>query len=295
MQILCDGVIELRGISIPCYVLEDGTRILSGREMQRALKMVDEGDENKQTPGTRLRRHLDQKTLQPFINGKFQPDHFQPIECYNGSKKINGYDATILVDICDIFMEARKQIKLSSRQQTIADQCELLLRSFAKVGITALIDEATGYQYQRENDALQIILKAYISEELLKWQKKFPDSFYYEIFRLNNWDYTVKGINNRPGVIGKWTNNLIYKQLPNGILEELKKITPKSKAGNYTARYFQSLTPDVGHPDLTAQIYKVLGLMQISDTWKEFINKFNKLVNRAKGEFEIDFSENQGD
>mgnify|MGYP003561277120 CR=1 FL=1 len=52
------------------------------------------------------------------------------------------------------------------------------MRAFARVGITALVDEATGYQYERENDELQKILKAYISEELLPWQKRFPDIFY---------------------------------------------------------------------------------------------------------------------
>ena len=65
-------------------------------------------------------------------------------------------------------LEARKNIHLSPRQRIIADQCEILLRSFAKIGIIALIDEATGYQYEREQAELQAILKAFISEEVLK-------------------------------------------------------------------------------------------------------------------------------
>ena len=123
----------------------------------------------------------------------------------------------------------------------------------------------------------------------MKWQKLFPDMFYYEIFRLNNWDYTVKGIQKRPSVIGRWTNELIYKQLPKGVLEELKNRTPKSSEGNYTARFFQSLTPDIGHPALTAQIYKVIGLMNISNNWNEFKSNFNRMVNRNNGQTEIDF------
>ena len=39
------------------------------------------------------------------------------------------------------------------------------MRSFARVGIIALIDEATGYQHEREQDELQKLLKAYIAEE----------------------------------------------------------------------------------------------------------------------------------
>lgn len=73
-----------------------------------------------------------------------------------------------MADICEAFLEARNSIKLSTRQRIIADQCEILIRGFARVGITALVDEATGYQYERERDALQSILKAYINEEHLK-------------------------------------------------------------------------------------------------------------------------------
>ena len=171
----------------------------------------------------------------------------------------------------------------------LARASEVLLMSLANVGITALVDEATGYQYDREKDALQVILKAYIADELIKWQKMFPDTFYYEIFRLKKWDFTVSGIKKRPGVIGRWTNELIYQQLPKGVLEELKAKTPKSGEGNYTARFFQSLTPDIGHPALTAQIYKVIGLMNISNTWDEFKSHFNKMIDRANGQMEIDF------
>ena len=73
-----------------------------------------------------------------------------------------------MADICEAFLEARNSIELSTRQRIIADQCEILIRGFARVGITALVDEDTGYQYERERDALQSILKAYINEEHLK-------------------------------------------------------------------------------------------------------------------------------
>ena len=119
----------------------------------------------------------------------------------------------------------------------------------------------------------------------------FPDTFYYQIFRLNKWDYTVRGINKRPGIIGKWTNKLIYEQLPKGVLEELKVKTPKSPEGNYTARFFQSLTPDIGHPELTSQIYKVIGIMQISNNWNDFISNFNRMISRESGQMEIDFDD----
>jgi hypothetical protein len=42
----------------------------------------------------------------------------------------------------------------------------MFLASCAKVGLIALIDEATGYQYDRAADALQVKLKAFLAEEM---------------------------------------------------------------------------------------------------------------------------------
>jgi hypothetical protein len=288
-QIKYEGELDLNGFKIPCYVLDDGTRILSGRAMQAALNMVDEAIEGKQVAGTRLARYLDQKSLKPFIYKGFSEDHFNPIICYKGQSKINGYEATVLADICDGFLQARKEIGLSKRQQIIADQAEILIRGFARVGIIALVDEATGYQYDRERDELQHILKAYISPDLLPWQKRFPDVYYKELFRLNGWDYTVNGIKKRPGVIGKWTNKLIYEQLPKDVLKTLKEKTPKSEAGNYTARFFQSLTPDIGEPHLTAQLNQMLTLFQLSDDMQNMWSNFAKLKARQSGQLELPF------
>jgi len=66
-QVLHEGTISLGNFDIPCYVLDDGTRVLSGRGMQDALKMVDEVGDGKQKAGSSLKRYLTQKTLIPFI------------------------------------------------------------------------------------------------------------------------------------------------------------------------------------------------------------------------------------
>ncbi len=284
-QIKYKGTLDLGGFTLPCYVLEDGTRVLSARGMQQALKMSEDNDRT----SAKLTRYLTQKTLKPFIYNDKGVGHFDPLVCYDGEAKINGYEATTLVDVCDAFLEARKHIKLSPRQSIIADQCEILVRAFAKVGIISLVDEATGYQHERERDELQKILKAYISEELLPWQKRFPDIYYKELFRLNGWDYSVKGIKQRPSVIGKWTNTLIYEQLPKGVLDELKKKTPVSESGNRTARYHQYLTTDLGEPNLTAQINQVVTIFQLSDNMAQMWAQFNKLKQRQQGQLFLPF------
>ena len=168
---------------------------------------------------------------------------------------------------------------------------KFIVRSFAKLGLIALIDEATGYQYERENKELQKLIDKYVSEELRPWQKTFPDIYYQQIFRLRGWDYTVTGIKKRPGVVGRWTTKFIYQQLPDGILEELKNKTPKTDAGNYSARFFQSLTEDVGDINLRSQLQSVIALLHISDTWEEFIYNFNKLVAHRKGQLPLNLGD----
>ena len=279
-----EGDLELNGLIIPCYVLEDGTRVLSGRGMQEALNMLDDTD-YKTSSGSRLSRYLDQKSLAPFIYKDRDREHFEPLVCYRGTQKINGFEATLLADICDAFLEARKHITLSSRQQIIAEQCEILIRGFARVGIIALIDEATGYQYDREKDELQKILKAYVADEILNWQKTFHDNFYKEIFRLRKWHFTSNGINKRPGVVGKYTNQFVYSQLPKNVVEFIRIKTPKSDAGNYRVRLHQSLTPEVGREHLRNQLVAVTTLMNISRNWEEFKRYFEKKY----GQLELDF------
>ena len=282
-KITHEGEIELGDFSIPCYVLEDGRRVLSGRGMQSALKMVDETLENKETGGTRLDRYLSQKRLEPFIYKDKSLDHYNPITCYKGNQKINGFEATILMDICDAFLEARKNILLYPRQEIIASQCEILVRAFARVGLIALIDEATGYQYDREKDELQKLINAYVSEELRPWTYTFGENYYKEIFRLRGWDFTVLGIKKRPSIVGKYTNIFIYEELPKGVLEELKKRTPKNESGDYAARFHQSLTTDTGYVALKFQLNSVTSLMEAADNWDDFIRLFNKARARRLG------------
>ena len=48
-----------------------------------------------------------------------------------------GYDATLLIDICDILIEGRNQNILTPRQLVYAEVGESILRSVAKTGIIA--------------------------------------------------------------------------------------------------------------------------------------------------------------
>jgi hypothetical protein len=283
-----EGIIDINGFKIKSYNLESGERVLSRIDFLRALGRTGKAkggrtyDEEKGLPV-----FLTANNLQEFIGLDLIRDSNSIIfKDLKGAESI-GYKAELLPSVCYVFIDANESKKLLKNQQHIADRCKILVRGFATIGIIALVDEATGYQYDRNRDELQTILKKYINSELLKWQKRFPDSFYVEMFRLRGWDYNVKNILKRPGVIGTWTNNLIYKQLPNGVLEELKNKTPKDDKGHRKHRYHQLLTEDIGNPHLTNQITAVVTLMRASSNWRNF----ERLFARAFGQQEIDFKE----
>lgn len=99
---------------------------------------------------------------------------------------------------------------------------------------------------------------------------------YQELFRLQGWQYSPLSVK-RPRVVGKITNELVYEKLPPGVLEELKRLTPKSQRGNRTQRFHQRLTEDVGHPHLGKHLAAVTTLMRASPNK----NVFSRLFARA--------------
>ena len=257
---------------IQCYVLEDGMRVLSGRGMQTALALG-------QRHGAILTRFLENKNIKPFISDELAMALSNPIRFVRpgrGGKLAVGYEATILPDICDVILEARKRGSLSPGQMAIAEQCEMLARNFAKVGIIALVDEATGYQEVRDRLALQAILDKYLSQEKAKWAKTFPDEFYKEMFRLRGWAFDPRSVK-RPGVVGHLTNDIVYSRIQPGVLTKLKEINPTTERGYRKDRHHQFFTPNYGIPELKQHILNLIFLMRGAQDWKEF----NRLLSRS--------------
>ena len=220
------GLLEIANVRIPCFVLEDGRRVISGRGLTLALGMKGRGQ-----GAPRIATH---PTLKPFINEDLQVAILEPIKFLGkSSRKSNptsGYEATILNDICESILKARDEGVLKTEQELrYAAACESLIRAFAKVGIVALIDEVTDYQYERDRDALNKLLSIYLTEERLKWAKMFPDEFYRQLFKLRGWQYNPMSVK-RPIYVGKLTNEIVYKKLPPGVLEKLRELNPINPA-----------------------------------------------------------------
>jgi len=283
-----DRPLKIGDHEIQCYVLEDETRVLVREQLTKSLGMSVGGGK---TGLHRLGDFVSGNRMKPVISKELAERIQSPIKFRVPRGGIGyGYEAIILREICDAVLEARKQGLLMRQQQHIADRCEDLMRGFAIVGIIALVDEATGYQEVRNRDALHQILEAYISPELLPWAKRFPEEFYKEIFRLNGWDYNPMTVK-RPGVIGAWTNTYIYKQLPDGVLEELKKQTPKDAKGRRKHQYHRLLTANIGNPHLERQLAAVLPIMRLSTNWRKFKENFARAFKTGQQTLGLDENE----
>ena len=265
-----EGDLVIGELHLPSAVLEDGTRVLLSKGFLKAL-----GRPWKGSSRTELPNFLGAKNLIPFVDKDLQ-DGLNSIK-YKSLKKgvLQGYKAEILPLVCDVYLRARDGEVLTTSQLKVAKQAEILVRSLSKIGIIALIDEATGYQYERDQEELQRILEKYIRSEFLPWTKRFPDDFYRELFRLRGWSYSPLSVK-RPILVGKLTNKIIYKYLPKGVLEELKKRTPKGKTGHYIKRLHQSLTTDIGNPHLERHLARVVTRMRISPNWRTFERHFKR-------------------
>jgi len=272
-----DRPLIIGDLSLPCYVLEDGRRVLSLGGMVRALGMSIGGGGKGE--GDRLGRFLQSNSINPFVSSDLSSRIKTPIrfQAPTGGSIATGYEATILPDICDAILASRRDGKLRPQQAHIAHQAEILVRGLARVGIIALVDEATGYQEVRDRKALEEILNKYISEEFRKWTKTFPDEYFSHMFRLRGWKAGATPTA-RPGVLAQYTNDIVYARLAPGVLEELQNLNPTDGHGRRKKKLFQHLTGDYGHPKLKKHLDDVVILMQAAGSWHEF----RKLLERVK-------------
>lgn len=270
-----DHPLKIGDIEIPCYVLDDETRVLSQRGLQAGIGMSVGGD-----PGGSgeprivvFLKALAQKGLDThdLTSRLMNPIRFQPL---GGGRSAYGYDATVLADICDAVLAARTGKLLLPSQSTIAEKCEILVRGFARVGIIALIDEATGYERDRVAGSLAKILEAFIAKELQPWVRTFPAAYYEQLFRLRGLRYASDSVR-RPQYFGVLTNDIVYKRLAPGVLDELKNVTARDDEGRPRHKYFQKLTANVGYPKLREHLGSVVTLMRLSNNYDDFKEKLD--------------------
>jgi hypothetical protein len=287
------------GLYIECYVTNDRRRLLSLKGAGRTLELKGAGS-------TALSRNLQRDWIHPYLTDELQiwirkveERGLEQIVTKSG-RHIVPLDAELFVDICNAYVSAQKDglftdnkgrvIPKWTRQYYTADKLLRLMSAFAKIGIIGLIDEITGYQEVRDKAALQALLDKFLLPDYAKWAKRFPDEFYILMFKLKGWQW--KGMKvNRPSIVGKYTNDLVYERLAPGILEELRQRNPPDEHGRRKAKHQQWLTEDIGHPALQRHLTMLIGFERASSNWGMFYRMVQRALPKMKEQMPLPFEE----
>jgi hypothetical protein len=270
------GELQIGDSNISCAVLEDGTRLLSQSTVLQALNRNPE--KSRQSRGISPVRapFLLANNLQEYISEELREMETPiPYRIYGESGRAWGYRAEMLPLVCEVYLKARRENKLANSQVATARAAEILLSGLARVGIVALVDEATGYQESRARHELQLILEKYVNAELRPWMKAFPDEFFKQVYRLHGWEFR-SGTTKRTPQVGKLINKYIYDQLPPGVHEELRRRNPRTPKGYRAHKHHQFLTADTGNVHLDRQISSVMTLMRVASGKAEFEDLFER-------------------
>ncbi|HFK7186558.1 TPA: P63C domain-containing protein [Serratia odorifera] len=272
----------LMSIGVSCAVLPDGRRVVSmqgnnglaetfgvsvGSRMPRWIPGGGDGQ---------LPYVLQAAELQPYISEELRKALSEPIVYKNtsGVGAAYGIDATLLPELCEVWLDAEKDGSLRQRHHlNTAKKADALYKALARVGAVALVDEATGYQKERQRDELAKLLEQFIAKEMRPWLKTYPPEFFEELCRLRGVPF--KANMRMPQYFGHLVNNITYDRMAPDLRAILKE--EKVKANKQGAKMHQFLSEGTGNSMLQKRFSGITTLMKACDEYDEFIGLLDRV------------------
>ncbi|WP_299901509.1 P63C domain-containing protein [uncultured Ruegeria sp.] len=277
-----DTPIRIADIEVPCFILADDRRVVATNGVLDAFGLARGGAMIKGMH--RLELFAAQERLKPYVSDDLLERVASPIRFKIGSTEANGFDADTLIEMAEAVVAADDDGALQAQQVHIAHQCRVITRSLTRVGLIALIDEATGYQSKRDSDELQQILTAYIRPEHRPWIQTIPREFTDELYRVYGWER--KAQNRGPRYAGKLIRELIYEKMPKPVLPKLDEVNPSDKNYQRKRKHHQYLTDKQGLDHFRSQVITMMTLLRVSSSKEEFKRNLRKLYG---DQLEFDF------
>lgn len=270
------GVLSIIGdLELPVYVLDDGRHVIS---RTGATSVLTDG-----RGGGHLESYIGVGALKNYLPEDLpgQMIEFSIPEVVN--KTVRGISAETFLDICGAYVRALNdpQTRLTDRQKMIAAKAGMFATACAKTGLIALIDEVTGYQYARAEDALQVKLRAFLADEMRKWERTFPNELWIEFGRLTGWKGTVT---QRPKYWGKIVMEIIYEYLDPDVAKWLKEHAPRPQKGQ---NYHQWLSEQFGLKKLIEHIWMVIGIAKTCRSMQELKAKMAEMYGRVPVQYTL--------
>lgn len=271
---VAEGTLALGDTTLQCAVLDDArnSRVLTQEgfltTIGRAAKAP--GGQGAAVDGGAA--FLRAANLKLFISDELlasiTPIEFVPLRSPGYHGRAFGYRADILPAVCWVYHDAKVAKKLLSSQRHIGDACSTLLKALTNHAIEDLVDKATGFEDMKKMAAIYKMLDACVSKDKLSYVKLFDIDFYRQIYRLNGWKFDPEN-NARPGVVGKWTND-IYDRIAPGFGDAVRSRVKRNEAGKPTEKMTQYMTPADGKRRLREMIEAVKALMRVNKQWSDF-------------------------
>jgi hypothetical protein len=249
------------GLELECHVLNDMRRVFTQREM---VRIISGGRES-----GNLAVYMQAKV---FADNPLDLGAMTPFRVPGTQYVAHGYEATTLIEICERYLDVRDKLR-GEAQKRLARQAEIVIRACAKVGIIALIDEATGFQKFRKKRDLQIKLQAFIAEDMQAWAQMFPDEFWYELARLEGIKYSPRS---RPLRWGKYVMAFVYDAIDGDVGQKLREINPEPHKGKNHHQWLKEFGRDRVHDQIT----RVVTIMKLCTDMKDFSSKFSKVFKK---------------
>lgn len=271
------------GVDVECYVLNDATRtaVISQTGMGRALGLSPRGNALPRFLASNsmkdaLGADLSEKVKNPF---KFQWGTPGAPEGYLAN--IHGFDAAVLIELCQAIIKADKDGKLDPQQKKIATNAAIIVSASAKSGIRDLVYALAGYD-QTADQVIQAF-KVYVLEEAKKYEPEFPAALYEQWYRL--YQIPVHPGRGWPWHFKHLTVRHVYYPLAksNGKLLELMRAL-KADGGDQRKKLFQFLN-ELGARALRIHIGRLLEMSESSANQAEYENK---VAVRFGGQQELD-------
>jgi hypothetical protein len=256
------------GIDVDCYVLNDPnkTAVISQRGMGAALGLG--------VSGSRLPMFVKSKRMTPYVGRELReklenPLVFQAPSAGGNSpppSRVNGYDVTILVDICKAVITAESDGKTIN--PAVVKQAQIILSASAKAGIQGLVYALAGYDRTRE-EVIEAF-KLYVQEEAKKYEPEFPNELYAQWHRLYEIPIPVRG---KPLLFASLTVRHIYYPLAqsSGKIYTLLKAL-KARDGDRKKKLFLFLS-EIGTRALRIHLGRVLEMAESSAEQAEYERK----------------------
>jgi len=260
------------GTDVDCYVLNDPqkTPVISQRGMGQALGLA--------LRGNAFPRFLSSKAMTGVIGADLREKIDNPLlfQWESGGAAppllVNGFDATILIDVCKAVLQADSDDRLAKNQKLVPKNAQIILNASAKAGIKGLIYALAGYDATKEE--VVAAFKFYVREEARNYEKEFPDQLYEEWYRLYR---LPKPERNKPWKFRHLTVDQVYRPLArsNGKIMELTKLQRENSNARY--KKLHQFLSDIGVKALRTQLGQLLGIARISNSKKEYEGFFQRL------------------